>query len=381
MSWTQLIGYVREKKLLQKAIIEERLPGAYLFSGTDGIGKDAFAIQFAKTVNCKSPLINEVTYDSCNKCSSCKKFNDLSHENLFFVFSLPSSGKGESKSGNPFDNYSDDQIEDIRRNILQKGKDPYFKIDNGATQIKISAIRHLKKKLSLSDSGKGRRVVIISNADEMTEEASNSFLKTLEEPHDNVTIILTTSKPNRILQTILSRCQQINFGPLSIEDITNALIKKNGFSYDEALLASAFGQGSYRLALESADDNIKERRDIMINLLRTIVKKKYRIALLEQIDEITKDKNKKTVLSAITLLQLWIRDAYLLQKYPDNDNLINSDQKDVISKFANYYKDVHLEQINNLIEQSITSLYKNVNQKLILLRLYLLIRELLVDKK
>ena len=218
MAWNAIIGQEKVKNLLQKAIIDNRIANSYCFWGLDGIGKDALAIEFAKSANCINPIIYGNTIQACDSCSSCKEITNLQSQSLEIIFSLPAGKTPDGHSDDPIAKLSDEQIDLIQEQIALKAENPYHKISiPNANQIKISSIRGLKKKLTLTSGSRGRRFVIISNADEMNSESANSFLKTLEEPHDNITIILTTSRPDTILPTILSRCQQVRCQPLPFE--------------------------------------------------------------------------------------------------------------------------------------------------------------------
>ncbi|MFA6990086.1 MAG: AAA family ATPase, partial [Candidatus Gastranaerophilaceae bacterium] len=225
MSWSKKVGHDRIKKILQKSIIDNRIPHSYLFIGIEGIGKDAIAIEFAKAVNCLNPIMGVDLFEACDNCKSCKMFDNLSHSNFELIFSLPAGKSGDSKSDSAIDKLSEDQITEIKEQIELKAENNYhrFAISN-ATQIRVNLVRELKKKLALTQNTTGRRVILICNADEMNSEASNAFLKTLEEPQDNVTIILTTAKPDSILPTIQSRCQVLKFGILDQKQIAQKLV-------------------------------------------------------------------------------------------------------------------------------------------------------------
>lgn len=67
-----MIGQATVKNLLQRAILEDRIANSYCFIGNEGVGKEAFAIEFAKVVNCERPIINEKNIDACGSCISCK---------------------------------------------------------------------------------------------------------------------------------------------------------------------------------------------------------------------------------------------------------------------------------------------------------------------
>ena len=206
MAWNNLIGLEKEKKIFQKVILEEKLADAYCFLGLEGIGKDAFALELAKTANCYNPIISG---------ERCQMANNMTHRNIQIVFAQPAADKLTEK-----------QIEEIRDQMAQKIEDPYHRISiANARYISINSIRNIKKKLAFSETS-GRQFIIISNGEDMNIEAANAFLKTLEEPRKNTTIIITSSHREKLLQTILSRCQQVYFSSLELNDIQNYLEKK-----------------------------------------------------------------------------------------------------------------------------------------------------------
>jgi DNA polymerase-3 subunit delta' len=238
----QLLGYAQIKKILQYSIINNKVAHAYCFIGPDGVGKDAMALEFAKTMNCSAPVIENMSISPCNECKSCKMASTFEHPNIYYVFALPSK---KSDSNNPVENMSEDQIKLVQEKLAEKVENPYSQmIIPGSNNIKINQIRDVKKKLSLSASSSGKRFVIISKAERMTEEAANAFLKTLEEPHEDTTIIITSSRKEALLQTILSRCQLIMFNPLPDEEVAYYL--KENYNLDDitAKTIAAFALGS-----------------------------------------------------------------------------------------------------------------------------------------
>ena len=146
MAWNQIIGNDRVKIILQKAIAENRISHSYLLTGIEGIGKEAIAIQFAKTVNCLKPIIKKNSADSCDNCDSCKRFNDLSHQNFEMIFSLPTGKSADSKNDSPLSKLSDEQLNNVISEIQKKAKNNYHKISiPNANQIKVNAIEKLNE--------------------------------------------------------------------------------------------------------------------------------------------------------------------------------------------------------------------------------------------
>ena len=190
MAWDRIIGQQHLQSMLQQCIISGRIPQALLLSGSRGRGSVALAVEFASTVNCFAPTRSAGAIEACGTCQSCIQTKTLQHPNITLVTALP-SGKIEHES-----DYKEDVLEEIKEQVAEIAKDPYttYRITN-ANQIRIWQIRELNRSMALSTLQQGRRIVIIVDAEHMNPEAANGFLKTLEEPHADVTIILTSSQP------------------------------------------------------------------------------------------------------------------------------------------------------------------------------------------
>ncbi|MES2764293.1 MAG: hypothetical protein V4642_00360 [Bacteroidota bacterium] len=372
MSWNNIIGQRRAKNILQRAIIENRVAHAYCFLGIEGIGKDALAIEFAKTVNCEKPLQTETTVDACGVCKSCLQAASLQHPNIRLLFSLPAGKSGSAKDDDsPFLKMSDDQIRAIQEQMALKAEDPYHNITiPNASQIRIAAVRDVKKSITMSASQSGRRVVIISEADEMTAEAANAFLKTLEEPNANITLIMTSSKKGQLLQTILSRCQQINCDPLTDDEVTEALVALKHIPAEEAKLVASFAQGSFSKALEFLDEDMRQLRQDVVDLLRTALKPRgYRSELLHQLGNFAGEKDRTKVEMMLTLLMMWVRDAYSLAMTNNPAHLVNGDQQETFERFNVRFGKTDFPGVLKAIEEAIMHIKRNVHIQLALLTL------------
>lgn len=378
MTWKKIIGQNRVKNLLQKAIIENKISHAYCFWGQEGIGKDALAIEFARVVNCHSPKRTETGIEACEICHSCKSSLTLQHRNIHIIFSMPTGKSGETKKDSVLEKLTEDQVEEYYEQIKLKSENPYHKISmSNANQIRIASIRELKRKLVLTSSGEGRVCVIVSRADEMTTEAANAFLKTLEEPHENVTIIITTSRQDVILPTILSRCQQVRCEPLSDSDISGALLERNNIAKQDALLISAFAQGSYTRAVEFLGEAMQETRENAIEFLRSMLKKKvYRVEVASHIEQLTKKHDRRETELILSMLLIWIRDVSILSKTGKNDKLINIDKYEILQKFTSGYSGRNLVKVSEVLEKSINQIRRNVAPQLVLMRTVLDLRRL-----
>ena len=206
-----VVGQEALTTTLKKAIATGKLAHAYLFCGPRGVGKTTCARIFAKTINCLHPLNNG---EACNECESCKAFNEQRSMNI-----------------HELDAASNNSIEEIRA-LIEKVRIP--------PQI-----------------GK-YKVFIIDEVHMLSSAAFNAFLKTLEEPPSYVIFILATTEKNKILPTILSRCQVYDFNRMSVQTIVNHLqyvAEKEGYTYEpEALnIIAQKADGGMRDALSIFD--------------------------------------------------------------------------------------------------------------------------------
>jgi DNA polymerase III subunit delta' len=161
-------------QILQRSLERQRLAHAYLFTGHDLDVLEAMARTLAKTLNCLSPSRRGpqgTPVDCCDQCDSCRRIEQANHPDLLVL-------RPESKS----------------------------------RVITIDQMRELMRSVNLKPSVAEKKVAIIVAADRLNVQAANAFLKTLEEPPSNSILILLTTEPQRILETILSRCLRLSFG-------------------------------------------------------------------------------------------------------------------------------------------------------------------------
>ena len=241
MSWSSIVGQERVKALLKRTLQSGQIAHAYLFYGPDGIGKDALSIEFAKALICSVGG----GIEACGICSNCQRTNSFKHPNIKLVFALP-VGKNEKNGDDPISVLTEAQVAEVREQIQSKAKYPYQRIEiTKANFIKINSVRDIKREAAMSRIEDGKKIFIIFNVDMMNAEASNSLLKTLEEPLPGTILLLTTSAKDQLLPTILSRCQLIKCDLLSDDEIETALITNDKVDKSIARLAAQLANGSY----------------------------------------------------------------------------------------------------------------------------------------
>lgn len=169
--FNNIIGNNEIKKDLKTLIESNKISHSYIFSGISGIGKFLFAKEFAKAILCLN-----LEEKPCNHCKACEGFDNLNNPDIIII---------------------DEQDESIKTEQIKK-------LTNGVLEKPIQS---------------SKKIYIINNCENMTKEAQNSLLKTLEEPPEYVIILLITSNENLLLNTIKSRCIKIQFNKLTDKEI------------------------------------------------------------------------------------------------------------------------------------------------------------------
>lgn len=379
MGWQKIINQTRIKEYLQRILREKKIANAYCFFGEEGVGKFAMAIEFIKSLSCLKPIVKDGFYDSCGICLNCKNIDDLKYPNIEYVFSLPSGKAGETESKGTLESLPESQINEINEKLKYKITNPYTKFTiEGASQIRISQIRELRRTLSYSNSLPGRKFVVIFNAEDMRVEAQNAFLKTLEEPRKDVTFILLTLHKDALLPTILSRCQILFFPPLPREEVKQFLIKDYGKNPQESDIIAQFANGSMTRAIDLLDSDIKNVRDGLIDLLGlTLMRNLTGKQLTERINQLVEKFDKKKSFLALDLLEQWLRDALLISRNGPSDFVVNFDTLDRLKRFKEKFGNKPIEKAIEAVERSHYFVSSNVQIPNVFLNLFLQLRDVL----
>ncbi|MDD4083612.1 MAG: hypothetical protein PHD05_09550, partial [Sphaerochaetaceae bacterium] len=170
-----LLGHKKQWEFLKNKFEMGQLSHAYLFAGPREIGKKNLAFEFIKLLNCIGKI--DESKKPCDRCTNCQMINKCTFPDLMVISSL-------------------------------NKKDPNYG-DGG--EIKISQIREAQDFLNYKSYYGSFKSVIVNDAENMNTEAQNCFLKTLEEPKGRTLLVMTSSKPEMLLPTIISRCQTLKF--------------------------------------------------------------------------------------------------------------------------------------------------------------------------
>ncbi len=362
MSWKRIIGQERVLRLLRSAFEHDRLPHAFLFHGPRGTGKEAVAIELARTLNCPTG-----TWEACGTCPSCHQMDSLQHPNIDLVFPLP-TGKNEEKHHDPYEKLTETVIQQIRDEISAKAQDPYHPIEiKRASVIKINSIRNIKRKASMRVGSHQRHVVIICGAEKMKADAANSLLKTLEEPSPGQVIILTTPTPDALLPTIISRCQVIRFDPIPEEEITRALVQRELCDEETAAALARLAEGSFHKALEYSDPEVRNRRSLVVEFMRAVYAGNT-TRIMKELEPVVSARDRQEAIRFLQALEDWFHDVIAIREGRP-DRIRHFDNREAVTRFAQLFSGISCEDVLDEIEKTIEYVMGNVHLTLALVYL------------
>ena len=370
MSWDHIIGQQRVKELLMRALERKQVAHAYLFYGEPGTGKTALAIELARVLNCQAGGST-----ACGSCASCRKVDTLQHPNIKLIVPLP-VGKSEKTGDDPVAALTEDQVGSLQRELALKAKDSYHEIRlQKANFIKVNSIRQIRREASLAGFESGKKVFIIANADQMNTEASNSLLKTLEEPPADTVLILTTARKEQLLPTIISRCQLVRCEPLTVQQIASALTERDGIDEGEAVIAAQLANGSFTAARELVSEDMAKRKAEVVRFLRTALSNSP-VTLAGEIEGILASTERADAERWLRLLQVWFHDA-LSMKAKHERQTVHRNADDDLQRFVDRFGNGDLLGASEAVERSIALAGKNVYLPLIFTTLALDLKRLL----
>ena len=301
-NFDEVVGQTHIIQTLKNAIVQNRIAHAYLFCGPRGTGKTSIAKIFAKTLNCTN------SQDApCGVCENCKMAANGSHPDIIEIDAASNNGVDEV------------------RNLIDK--------------VKYAPMQGKYK------------IYIIDEVHMMTSGAFNALLKTIEEPPAHVIFIFATTEPNKVLPTIISRCQRFDFNKVSMHDIkyrSSVVCKNEGIEIDEngLTLIAQLADGGMRDALSILDQCVAYcSSHIDVNDIRKI----YGVVTSEDIGKLFYSVYKKDVDSFVKDIQKYsdmgmdikrltadfihmLKDSLILD-YSENSTLVSDMNKDMIRKY------------------------------------------------
>ena len=208
----QTFGHEKATRTLTRSIEAGRIAHSYLITGPSKVGKTTLALDIARAANCSSGGT------PCATCRQCQRITSALHPDVRII------GLEAARSGR------------LR------------------TQISIEQVREIQRDASLLPYEGRNRVFIFESAEKLSGEAANSLLKTLEEPPENVIIILVASDLNAVLPTLVSRCRHIALRPAPLSAVVEFLVEQRGVNRERADEIAGLSGGRIGWAIEAAEN-------------------------------------------------------------------------------------------------------------------------------
>ena len=258
MRFADVIGNASVAKALVSMADSGRVAHAMLLYENEGCGALALALAYIQYLNCSNPSGG----DSCGECSSCRQMSKLIHPDVHFVFPVNKGPKAPDEKPT-----SESYLKYWRELVLA---DPYFSeadlqraigIESKVGLIAVAEAKSIISKLSLASVTDGYKAVIFYLPEKMNQETANRLLKMVEEPPEKTVFLFVTHAPEKVLQTIFSRCQSIRVLPLSKEEASQVEALRpvaDREEYDTQMdlfsdLMNALAGGDLMSALECAE--------------------------------------------------------------------------------------------------------------------------------
>ena len=219
----QIHGHASALAILRKALASDRVAHAYLFTGPDGIGKRCTAVALAHALLCQ-----EAPQRGCTACPACVALQAGSHPDYSFSAPLP-----------------------------------------GKQSMGIDQIRTMQRFLALRSVRGGKKVCILNEAHILTDQAQSALLKILEEPPGEAIIVLIAVSGATLSLPLLSRCQQVRFAPLPVQDVER-ILRQAGLETDTASLLARYSRGSIGRALSLDPAILIEERQRVVEQLSAV---------------------------------------------------------------------------------------------------------------
>ena len=351
-SWKGICGQRSVLDILDRVILSSNIPHAFLFTGIDGIGKEYTAMKFSAVVN---------TIDSDNQSHIEQIITSYSEPYIKYIYPLP-RGKNETDESNPFEKLSSDELDLIKEELQKKKDNPYYKLSiPKANKIKVNSIRDIKKFLSLNYSDIKYRIILISDAHLMNEEAQNALLKNLEEPPEGVIFILITPYPGLLRETIRSRCWSQNFSPLNNYELKEVLVSYFNIEDELAESVAPFSNGSVTNALNLLEHDFNLLLEKVISILRYSFAKKYHSAL-DEISYFLKEDPANRTKILIQMIIIWLND---IQRHRiENNNYFFDKYSETLEKFNLRFPLINLNDSVVRIDYFGSIIQNNINLNL-----------------
>jgi DNA polymerase-3 subunit delta' len=327
--FSSIIGHRQIVALLARAVAHDRLPPSLLFAGPAGIGKQRVAMAVAAAVNCLQPRhSSEFEREPCGECTACRRIERGVHPDVI---------------------------------VIEPG-------DTGT--IKIEQVRDVIDRAGYRPFEGRRRVVIVDEADAMVPAAQNALLKTLEEPPSASIFILVSSLPDALLGTVQSRCPRLRFGPLSVSEVAEVLVRDHEYSPSDARAAAADSDGSVGRALSAESADLAEARSAAQRILEQAARTSDPSRLVDTVKDLVGKKStpageRDQLAACLRATASLLRDLGLMSARADASTIANSDLQSQLTALSRSYDGDRATRAYAAVDEALAAIERNASPKIV----------------
>jgi DNA polymerase-3 subunit delta' len=383
----RVIGQEEVRRQLAESLRGGRAAHAYLFSGSDGIGKTAVALEFAQLLLCdRNGLV------PCGECEQCQISSVLQHPDLKLIVPVPPKTKVETgkRVVNTDDQEAPGDAAAIRSRLADAEAEESVDVDqlfgrhllkvltslardryadtriDGANIIRKESILGLVRTAWRKPFQAKRKVFVILHAELINPQIVDRLLKTLEEPAPETYFLLVSDNEGKIPLTIRSRCQRVRMTPLPVETIYNALIAE-GIPGPRAELAARLSGGSFDHAVDLSSPNVEKVQENVIDFLRAV--SRCNPLYLQDAAEKLMDTESLPDFTGLEMLGLFLRDTAMLRLsagQASQSRLAFGNLEDKVQAVISAYPQANFEEAVRAVDESVVYLTKGYTKDLIL---------------
>ncbi len=319
MSQPRVLGHEKIRAILARALERDRLPPSLLLAGPDGVGKKTLAFLLAQSILCERSPVAE----PCESCRTCRRVGQALDPAKLDALRRQADRHPDEDVWRNFRIHPDLVLAEGWR-LTRTGR------PRSDPEIRVDQVRELIGEISGAPFEARRRVFLIDDAHTMNEAAQNALLKSLEEPPPRSHVILISSAPLALRQTIRSRCQLVRFGPLSRGTVERVLVERLSVPPEDAHLRSGLAGGSLGVAMALESDLYKTTRETVLGVLETLHGKDA----LERMEAAAELERVEDPVLVLTVLRSLLRDVVAARAGASGSTFVNGDAAERVSALA-----------------------------------------------
>ena len=363
MRFADIPGNEELKKALVSMADSGRVSHAMLLYENEGCGALAMALAYTQYLNCS----DRKDGDSCGQCQSCRQMSGLVHPDTHFIFPVNSSRKIDVQKP------TSESFLGLWRELVKEN--PYFLeselysklgIEGKSGNIAVAEAKSVISKLSLSSVEDGYRAIVVWLPEKMNAEAANRLLKIVEEPPEKTLFLFVTHAPDKMLQTIFSRCQSFRIPPLSKAQVSEILESRFSVSPDRAKVLAGISGGSVGVALSMIGD--KEEHGeyaVIFRKLMTAMMSRDLTAALEAGEDMASLSSREKQKGFCIFAADCVRKIFMIRKGLVQISNAAEDELPLLSDIAAGTGDGFCDRAAGILDRASALIDRNVNARIV----------------